>query len=190
MNLCGYAMIALLLYICLKIVQEPDLFNLKCISTVYVFCYGELINLNTVKQIKKPKESCPVIINDLKRSLNVMGKDNLVFGIKDVKNELCNGVLIKVTPAELTRLQRREKLYTLKTLDKRNVEFPYKKTLRFNSSDMIVAFYPKATYVLTRNELMTKQSFKSQDYLNICEAGAAEISREFYNDFMETTTVI
>jgi hypothetical protein len=31
LNLCGYAMIALLLYICLKIYQESDTFNLKCI---------------------------------------------------------------------------------------------------------------------------------------------------------------
>jgi len=30
-NYCGYALIALLLYICLKIYQESDMFNLKCI---------------------------------------------------------------------------------------------------------------------------------------------------------------
>lgn len=30
-NLCGYAMIALVLYICLKIYQDSDVFNLKCI---------------------------------------------------------------------------------------------------------------------------------------------------------------
>jgi hypothetical protein len=30
-NYCGYALIVLLLYICLKIYQESDMFNLKCI---------------------------------------------------------------------------------------------------------------------------------------------------------------
>ena len=30
-NLCGYALIVLLLYICIKIYQESDMFNLKCI---------------------------------------------------------------------------------------------------------------------------------------------------------------
>ena len=30
-NYCGYALIALLFYICLKIYQESDMFNLKCI---------------------------------------------------------------------------------------------------------------------------------------------------------------
>ena len=30
-NLCGYALIVLILYICLKIYQESDMFNLKCI---------------------------------------------------------------------------------------------------------------------------------------------------------------
>ena len=35
LNLCGYALIALILYICVKIYQESDMFNLKCIvSTV------------------------------------------------------------------------------------------------------------------------------------------------------------
>jgi hypothetical protein len=31
LNLCGYALIVLLLYICLKIYQDSDMFNLKCI---------------------------------------------------------------------------------------------------------------------------------------------------------------
>ena len=31
LNLCGYALIALILYICIKIYQESDMFNLKCI---------------------------------------------------------------------------------------------------------------------------------------------------------------
>jgi len=31
LNLCGYVMISLLLYICLKIYKESDAFNLKCI---------------------------------------------------------------------------------------------------------------------------------------------------------------
>ena len=31
LNLCGYALIVLILYICLKIYQESDMFNLKCI---------------------------------------------------------------------------------------------------------------------------------------------------------------
>jgi len=30
-NLCGYALIILILYICLKIYQDSDVFNLKCI---------------------------------------------------------------------------------------------------------------------------------------------------------------
>ena len=210
LNLCGYALIALLLFICLKIYQESDMFHLKYIisdadgkkyvinanskeSAVYVFCYGELIHLKTVKEVTQPKKSCPVTINGLKRSLNVMGKNHLVFGINDDKSEWCNGILIKVSPTELTRLQKREKLYTLKTLDKKRVEFPYKKKLQFNPDDVIVSFYPQAKYVLTKTELMTKQQFQSQllrmqDYVHTCQMGAADVSREFYKDFTETTT--
>jgi len=183
MNLYDYALIGLFIFIFINIYQDSD------DSVVYVFCYGELINLKTVKEINQPKESCPVMINGLKRSLNVGGKNHLVFGVEDVKGEWCNGVLIKVSPAELRRLKKRETLYKLKTLDKERVKFPYKKTLQFKSTDKIVYFYPKAKYVLTKNEVANNsQSFKAQHYLNLSQTGAAEIGRDFYNDFMRTTT--
>jgi hypothetical protein len=214
LNLCGYSLIALLLFICFKIYRESDVFNFKYVISdvdgknyyiqdssklemdVYVFCYGELINLKKVKEVNHPKKRWPVIINGLKRSLNIMGKKHLVFGIKDVKGEWCNGVLIKVSPTELNRLQKREKLYTLKIVDKTKIEFPYKKTLHLKPTDTIVSFYPKTDYVLTKKELTTKQDLttkqhlKTQKYIHICHTGATAISRDFYNDFIETTTII
>jgi hypothetical protein len=158
--------------------------------SIYVFGYGALININTIKELDKEidnsKKFCPVIVKGLKRSLNVEGKNNLVFGVKDVKTAVCNGVLFTVNENELARLQEREKLYKMKILDKKRVEFPYKKTLHFKPADTIVCFYPQAKYVLTKKELATKQPLQSQKYLSICQTGAAAISREFYNDFMET----
>jgi hypothetical protein len=186
MNLYDYALIGLFIFIFINIYQESDVYDN---SVVYVFCYGELINLKTVKEINQPKESWPVMINGLKRSLNVGGKNHLVFGVDNVNGEWCNGVLIKVSPDELMRLKKRERLYTLKTLDKDKVTFPYKKTLQFNSTDTIVYFYPKDKYVLTNNELANNsQSFKAQHYLHLSQTGAAEIGQDFYNDFMRTTT--
>ena len=156
--------------------------------TIYVFGYGALLNLPLIKELTQPKKSWPVVINGLKRSLNVMGQKHLVFGVKDVKTAWCNGVLFKVTENELARLQEREKLYTMKTVDKQRVEFPYKKTLRFKPADQMVCFYPQAKYVLTKKELMAKKPLQSPDYLRICQTGAAAISADFYNDFIETTT--
>jgi hypothetical protein len=156
--------------------------------TIYVFGYGALLNLPLIKELTQPKKSWPVVINGLKRSLNVMGQKHLVFGVKDVKTAWCNGVLFKVNENELARLQEREKLYTMKTVDKQRVEFPYKKTLRFKAADQIVCFYPQAKYVLTKKELMAKNPVQSPDYLRICQTGAAAISANFYNDFIETTT--
>ena len=160
--------------------------------TTYVFGYGSLINMQENKELTQPKKSWPVMVNGLKRSLNVHGKNHLVFGVKDVKTSHCNGILFKVSPQELARLEEREKLYKMKTIDKKRVEFPYKKKLLFNPADQIVCFYPQAKYVLTKKELAAKtssQPLKMQNYLRICETGAAAISADFYNDFMQTTTV-
>ena len=153
----------------------------------YVFGYGSLINMQENKELTQPKKSWPVMVNGLKRSLNVHGKNHLVFGVKDVKTSHCNGILFKVSPQELASLEEREKLYTMKTLDKTRIEFPYKKTLQFKPADTIVCFYPQAKYVLTKKELTTKQPSKTQNYLRICETGAAAISADFYNDFLQTT---
>ena len=157
--------------------------------TIYVFGYGSLINMQENKELTIPKKSYPVMINGLKRSLNVQGKNYLVFGVKDVKTSHCNGILFKVNAEELARLQEREKLYTMKTIDKKRVEFPYKKTLQFKPADTIVCFYPQAKYVLTKKELITKQSLQSKAYMKICETGAEEIDPDFYNDFLLTTSV-
>jgi len=141
------------------------------------------------KELTQPKKCWPVMVNGLKRSLNVHGKNHLVFGVKDVKSSRCNGILFKVSPIELDRLQEREKLYKMKLLDKTRVEFPYKKKIIFKQDDQIVCFYPQAKYILTKKELIAKKPLQSQNYLNICKTGAAAISRDFYNDFIELTTV-
>ena len=150
--------------------------------TIYVFAYGSLMHENI--------KNWPVVVNGLKRSLNVNGKNHLVFGVKDVKTSICNGILFKVNKNELTKLEEREKLYKMKTLDKKRVEFPYNKKIYFNPADQIICFYPQVKYVLTKKELVKNPDFyiKSQNYLKICQTGAAAISIEFYNDFMEMTT--
>ena len=151
--------------------------------TIYVFGYGSLINMQENKELTQPKKNWPVMINGLKRSLNVQGKNHLVFGVKDVKTSHCNGILFKVNAEELARLQEREKLYKMKTIDIKRVEFPYKKTLHFKPEDQIVCFYPQAKYVLTKKELIGKQP---SSYLRKCQTGAEEMGPIFYKDFLAT----
>ena len=152
--------------------------------TIYVFGYGSLMN------ITHPKKSCPVMIMGLKRSLNVHGKNHLVFGVKDVKTSHCNGILFKVNENELAQLKEREKLYNMKTLDKKRVEFPYKKKIQFKPADQIVCFYPQTKYVLTKKELAAMIPSQPKNYLHKCETGAAAQGEEFYKDYVETTTTV
>jgi hypothetical protein len=154
--------------------------------SVYVFGYGALLHLKNIKEIERSenKKICPVIVQGLKRSLNVNGK-HLVLGVKDVKTAVCNGILFKVNENELAKLQQREKLYTMKTLAKARIEFAYKKCIQFSPTDQIICFYPQAKYVLKKSELLGKAA--TPTYLSQCKAGAAAISADFFNDFLVTT---
>lgn len=155
--------------------------------SIYVFGYGALLNLKTIKEIERLKKICPVMVKGLKRSLNVTGEKHLVFGVKDVKTSSCNGILFKVNETELAKLQQREKLYTMKTLAKERIDFAYGKCLSLNPNDQIICFYPQAKYILTKKELVT--SLQSQHYLRKCQTGATAMGLDFYKDFMQTTTV-
>jgi hypothetical protein len=162
--------------------------------SVYVFGYGALIHLHKIKEIERPekKKICPVMVKGLKRSLNVGGANHLVFGVKDVKTAVCNGILFKVNAAELTKLQEREKLYTMKTLAKERIEFPYKnkKCVSLTAADQIICFYPQRTFVLTKKQLLISTlAPASSAYINNCKAGARAIGEMFFQDFLDTTTL-
>jgi len=133
------------------------------------------------------KKICPVAVKGLKRSLNVGGEHYRVFGVKDVKTALCNGLLFKVTERELANLIQREKLYTLKLLKKDRIVFNYVKCLTFKPNDKIVCFYPIQKYVLTKNKLDTKPI--NNNYLKICIDGSSKINKEFLDDFVKMTVL-
>ena len=104
--------------------------------TIYVFGYGSLINMKkSHHQIENPivRKICPVMVKDLKRYFNVIGNGNYrVLGVKDVPNSVCNGIIYRVSEAELERLIEREKHYTPKLLDRQRIMFSYNKTIRWN----------------------------------------------------------
>ena len=146
--------------------------------TIYIFGYGAL--LNTVKEIEEPRKHWPVVVKGLKRSLNVRGRRHRVFGVKAVPSAFCNGLLIKINAAELAQLQEREKLYTMTSLAKERVFFPYDQRIQFQPADQIIYFYPQTKYVVPF-------SSKPSAYVRKCKAGAAAISDIFLQDFLNTT---
>ena len=148
----------------------------------YIFAYGALLNIKKAKEFTKPKKGWPVLVHGLKRTLNVMGQRHLVFGVKEVKTAECNGLLIKVSAAELDKLQEREKLYTLRVLDKSRLD----KKVRDTIDGDIFYFYPK--HVLTKKEALTKPI--SSKYIETCLEGAAAVSEDFLQEFLETTVGI
>ena len=157
--------------------------------STYVFGYGSLINMeqNTELNDCLHKKICPVHVKGLKRSLNVDGKKHRVFGVKDVKSALCNGILFKVTDKELDNLIEREKLYTLKPLSKDRILFNYTKCITFKPDDKVVCFYPMTKYVLTKTKLDTKPI--NENYLQICIHGVSKINQQFLDDFINTTVI-
>ena len=116
----------------------------------YVFGYGSLINKNElIKEFSKHKEFSikkkkviPVIVSGLKRVFNVSvsGGKYKVFGVKESSSSTaeCNGVLVKVNEAELAELIERESNYTVKTIKKDRLSFPYGKTIALKKDDQIV----------------------------------------------------
>ena len=155
--------------------------------STYVFGSGSLINMNNNIELTNHlnKKSCPVIIKGAKRSLNVMGKNHKVFGIKDVKTSFCNGILFKVNEKDMEYLINRESLYTIKLIAKNRILFDYKKTINFKSNDKIITFYPDTKYVLTKKQLSLNPT--SSKYLNICIEGASSLGDDFLQDFTEMT---
>lgn len=157
--------------------------------STYVFGYGSLINMekNTELNNSIHKKICPVTVKGLKRSLNVNGKNHRVFGVKDVKTSLCNGILFKVTNNELGNLIKREKLYNIKSLAKSRILFNYTKCVTFKPNDKVVCFYPIAKHILTKNKLDTK--LINTNYLQICIEGASRIKNIFLDDFVKMTVI-
>ena len=134
--------------------------------SIYVFGYGSLINMekNTELNHSIRKSICPVTVKGLKRSLNVNGEHYRVFGVKDVKTALCNGLLFKVTERELANLIEREKLYTLKPIKKDRIVFNYGKCLTFKPNDEVVCFGNEKEYNVKLSELFSIEELDNRKY--------------------------
>jgi hypothetical protein len=163
----------------------------------YVFGYGSLINKNELikefskhKEFSKKKKVIPVIVSGLKRVFNVSvsGGAYKVLGVKESSSSTaeCNGVLVKVNEVELAALIERESNYTMKTIKKDRISFPYGKKTDLKKEDQILCFYPELLFKLTKTQ--SERIPIRPNYLNICLEGAKSFGKDFLHDFIETTS--
>ena len=149
---------------------------------IYIFGYGSLINIKTIAELDKTQKrtTCPVNISNLQRSWCVHGKSQTYLGIKDTCKFSCNGLLLSVSPTELYDLCNREEFYTLKEIDKSRIKFVYGKTINLDN-DKIYSFYS-----ITTNEPDETHPILNK-YLYKCLIVCMQISKHFYNVFLQTT---
>lgn len=158
--------------------------------STYVFGYGSLINMKYTDEISNSltRRICPVMIKGLKREFNVSTESNThkVLGIKKNVNHFCNGILFKVNEEELNKLKMREKQYYIIFLNINHIIFKYNQTKQFKKGDRIICFIPLKEYIYNKKDALNKPI--SNRYFDICKEGCINISKEFYQDFIETTT--
>jgi len=154
--------------------------------TVYVFAYGSLLNKEQLKkEFNKNKKVLPVIISGFTRYFNVSssGGKYKVLGIKNKKGAQCNGILFTLSEEELEKLIKREKNYSIKTIENKRVSFHYGKTIVLNENDQVLCFYPKPNYILTKKEA-DKIPIRPY-YLTTCLEGAKSMGEDFLHDFVQ-----
>jgi cation transport regulator ChaC len=151
---------------------------------IYIFGYGSLMNKENLKQLEKPelRKLNPVTILNLERIL-IQYKTFQNFGVKDKIKAKTNGVLIQVTTDEILRLDRREKYYTRKELDKKRILFNYGNKLNFNHTDKVYIYYPNETVYKTTY----KKTIQSLKYIKICLLGSIQFGKTFLIDFIKST---
>ena len=153
----------------------------------FVFGYGSLINTATnAGELDNPlqKPVWPVTVTGLKRSLNVLtpATNTLVFGVykdKNKKEQATNGILIQVNQHELQKLKLRERLYTVKTLDTKQIINTYGVVLP--PIKKLLCFFPLQKYVVDH-----KIHFPVfPGYLKLCLHGCKQFGKQFVQDFIK-----
>lgn len=152
--------------------------------TKYIFAYGSLMNMKYNKELNKNKErkKIPIIIQNLQRHWILCNNNKIYLGIYDKVNFITNGLLIEVTDDEIERLDKRERFYNRKEINKDRINFYYDDIL--NIDDIIYGYYPNNK---TTKTIYDKKNPQCLNYLYICLSGCLKINRKFFIDFLENT---
>ncbi len=162
--------------------------------TIYLFAYGSLINTKYNKEITNIffKKHTPVNVHHLKRFWMKPFKisDENYLAIMDNINSITNGILIEVNQDDLDRLDKREKYYTRKVLDKNRISFDYNVTNLTNLTNFLSDQDIVYTYYCNSNAIQIdfdKYNSETKKYLLECLEGCISFGKDFFNNFIFMT---
>ena len=151
--------------------------------TIYVFGYGTLINRHLKNYIKEfdnyDRIIIPTFVYNLQRHWILASNNNIYLGIYDKLNYKTNGLLIEVNEYELERLDKREKYYIRKEINKNRIENI------LDAKDIVYTYYSDEK--TTQRTLFNKFSRQNLKYLIVCLSGCIRISKQFLFDFILMT---
>jgi len=155
--------------------------------TIYIFGYGSIINFKYVSQLKKNKKRniFPIKLNNHLRQWIYTSSKKVYLGLYYEPSSKTNGVLTEVDLDELNLLDKRERYYIRKEIDKNDIIQSYE-NIQLNQNDQIYAYYsdPSKSIKWVFNFNLPQQ----KKYLYNVLSGCVKISRKFFKDFLFSTT--
>ena len=154
----------------------------------YIFGYGSLLLKESRNQTITSDDCIPVVLKGYKR---YWGKHTTykkkfsysALAIKKTGNKFdkVNGILLKLNPTQMSKLDSREKGYNRVILNKKNIiDFNNKNNLNLNNSIIW-------SYTLDKIEIPNNKYPIIQSYLDYCILGALRISNRFAKLFIKST---
>lgn len=154
--------------------------------TIYVFGYGSIINLKYVSQLDKNKKRniFPIKLNNHLRHWIYTSSKNIYLGLYYDSSYKTNGILTEVDPNELNLLDKREKYYIRKEIDKNDIIQSYG-NIQLNENDIIYAYYSNPSKSI--KWVFDFNSPTEKTYLYKVLSGCIKINSKFFEDFLFTT---
>ena len=154
---------------------------------IALIVYGSFINKQELKDKNISTDRCvPIVLNGFKREFSqepswrkATSKHRAVLTCFTDPNHFINALLIKdISKEELKELDVREIGYDRLQIDINQIQYKY--TNEHKDLDEIYIYIGK-------EEKYNNGIFPNKNYLQLCIDGANTWSREFANDFMNTT---
>lgn len=153
---------------------------------IYIFGYGSIINLKYVKQIdqKIKRNVFPILLNNHLRHWMYTSSKKTYVGLYKELNKKTNGILVEVTEKELHLLDKREKYYIRKEINKDDIIKKYG-SVELNQYDIIYTYYSDPSKSI--KSIFDFNSIQMKDYLFNILSGCIKINTTFFEDFLFNT---
>ena len=154
--------------------------------TIYIFGYGSIINLKYIRQIdiKKKRNIFPIMLDNHLRHWIYTSSKNIYVGLYKSESKKTNGILVEVDDLELSLLDKRERYYIRKEINKNDIIKSYE-SFNLNQDDIIYAYYSDPSKSI--KWVFDFESEQMKNYLFNILSGCIKINRKFFEDFLFTT---